>query len=406
MNKLNRFKTPLVLATVLALPILANCSAVEDAQGAVCCTEYKAGGTVSASIGGGAQAQVAVQAVSDFSGIAAAAIDDITTACRNIATDLDGDKTKANAAEQMADKKDKMKAWCELAVASIGTFKATAGGTLALVVNPPMCNVSVSAKANCQAKCSGSASCDVKANPPVCTGGKLEISCKGGCTGEAGASVKCEGGCSGSCTGSCTAMGGVQCAGTCEGACEGNTQNGAATGKCEGMCKGTCSATAPSVKCEGSCQGSCDAKCEAKAGATIKCDGKCDGDFEPLKCEGGKLEGGCKADVKCDGNCDASVSAKAECTPPSISVQFTGEADVNAAGRIQATFEANLPLIFAFKARLEGMAKLTATITGNADVVVDIKAACIPAVIASAVAAGEDVTASVSVTTSLVGAVQ
>jgi len=201
-------------------------------------------------------------------------------------------------------------------------------------------------------------------------------------------------------------MGGVQCAGTCEGACEGNTQNGAATGKCEGMCKGTCSATAPSVKCEGSCQGSCDAKCEAKAGATIKCDGKCDGDFEPLKCEGGKLEGGCKADVKCDGNCDASVSAKAECTPPSISVQFTGAADVNAAGRIQATFEANLPLIFAFKARLEGMAKLTATITGNADVVVDIKAACIPAVIASAVAAGEDVTASVSVTTSLVGAVQ
>jgi hypothetical protein len=202
----------------------------------------------------------------------------------------------------------------------------------------------------------------------------------------------------------------VECSGKCEGTCSAGAEAGAtgiqADGTCKGKCSGTCAVTAPSATCEGSCQGSCDAKCEAKAGATVKCDGKCDADFEPLKCEGGKLEGGCKAEAKCDANCDASVSAKAECTPPSISVAFTGAADVNAAGRIQATFEANLPLIFAFKARLEGMAKLTATITGNADVVVDIKAACIPAVIASAVAAGEDVTATVSVTGSLVGAAQ
>ena len=402
MNSLNRFKAPLVLATVLALPILVNCSAVEDAQGAVCCTEFKAGGTVDVKIGGNAEAQVAVQAVADFSGIAAAAIDDITTACRGIATDLDADKAASDKAEQTPDKRDRMKAWCELAVSTIGVFKGKAGGQLSVVVKPPMCNASVSAKANCQAKCSGSASCDVKANPPKCTGGSLEVSCKGSCEAKAGATLKCEGGCTGMCSGSCTAQGGVMCAGTCEGTCEGNTANGAAMGKCEGMCKGTCAVTAPSVMCSGSCNGTCTAKCEAKAGATVKCDGECKGDFEPLKCEGGKLEGGCMASVKCDGNCDASVSAKAECTPPEISVQFSGSADITAAARIQATFEANLPLIFAFAARLEGMAKLTGTITGNADAIVEIKAACILQVAAAAAAAVLDVTAAGSATGSLI----
>jgi hypothetical protein len=411
MNTSNRFKACLVAATMLALPIVTNgCSSVADAQGAVCCTEFKAGGTVDAKIGGGAEANVAVQAVADFSGIAAAGIDDITTACRGIATDLDADKAKSDAAEQTVDKKDKMKAWCELAVSTIGTFKAKASGTLSIEVKPPVCSASISAKANCQAKCSGSASCDVKANPPKCTGGSLEVSCKGGCTASGSAEVKCEGGCTGGCTGSCTAEGGVDCQGKCEGTCEakaGTAGSGIqADGTCKGTCKGTCSVTAPKAQCSGSCQGTCDAKCEAKAGATVKCDGKCDADFEPLKCEGGKLEGGCMASAKCDGNCDASVSAKAECQPPSVNVVFAGAADVSAAGRIQATLEANLPLIFSFKARLEGMAKLTATITGNADVIVDIKAACIIQVAAAAAGAVEDVGASVSATGSIVASVK
>ena len=411
MNTSNRFKACLVAATMLALPVVTNgCSSVADAQAAVCCTEFKAGGTVDVKIGGGAEANVAVQAVADFAGIAAAGVDDITTACRNIATDLDADKTKSDAAEQTVDKRDKMKAWCTLAVETIGTFKGKAMGTLSIEVKPPVCSASISAKANCQAKCSGSASCDVKANPPKCTGGSLSVSCKGGCTAEAGATLKCEGSCTGSCSGSCTAQGGVECTGKCEGTCTASAQGGTGTGiqadgTCKGTCKGTCSVTAPSVKCEGSCQGSCDAKCEAKAGGSVKCDGKCDADFEPLKCEGGKLEGGCMASAKCEGNCDASVSAKAECQPPSVAIVFAGAADVSAAGRIQATLEANLPLIFSFKARLEGMAKLTATITGNADVIVDIKAACILQVAAAAAAAVEDVGASVSATGSIVGSV-
>jgi hypothetical protein len=410
MNTSNRFKASFAVAAMLALPVLSNgCSSVGGTGNPLCCTEFKAGGTVDAKIGGNAEAFVAVQAVADFSGIAAASIDDITTACRGIATDLDADKAKADAAEQTADKRDKMKAWCDLAVATIGSVKATAGGTLSVVVKPPVCAASISAKANCQAKCSGSASCDLKANPPKCTGGTLEVSCKGDCTAMAGASVSCEGSCSGSCSGSCTAQGGVQCSGKCQGTCKGAAQGGTGTGikadgTCDGTCEGTCEVTAPSAKCSGSCTGKCDAACKGSATAAVKCDGSCAGDVQPLKCEGGKLEGGCMASAKCDGNCDASVQAKAECTPPSITVAFTGAADVTAAAKIQATFEANLPLIFAFKSRLEGMAALTGTITGNADVIVDIKAACILAVGAAAADAVADVTASVSATGSIVGA--
>jgi hypothetical protein len=410
MNILNRFKAPLLLATALALPVITNgCSAVEDAQGAVCCTEFKAGASIDANIGGGAEAQVAAQAIADFSGIASAAVEDVTSACRSMAQSLDAPQADQDAAGAEKDKRRALSLWCSAAVKAIGTVKAQAGGTLTLDVTPPKCEASVSAKANCQASCSGSAKCDLKANPPKCTGGSLEVACKGGCTAEGSASVKCEGSCSAECKGSCTAQGGVQCSGKCEGTCKGQAQGGTGTGikadgTCDGTCEGTCEVTAPGVTCTGTCKGECSATCSGTAEVSAKCDGKCDADFEPLKCTGGKLEGGCKVEAKCEGNCDASVSAKAECTPPSVKVSFSGAANVQAAGKLQAVFEANLGVIFAFQARLEGMAKLTATITGNADVIVDVKAACIPAMLAAAAAAVEDVKASGDATISIVGA--
>lgn len=111
------------------------------------------------------------------------------------------------------------------------------------------------------------------------------------------------------------------------------------------------------------------------------------------------------ASAKCDANCDASVSAKAECTPPSVTIEFSGSADVQFAGKLKATLEANLPLIFQFKERLKAMAAVTGTITGSADAIVDIKAACIIQVGAAAVAAVSDVGAAVSATGSVVASV-
>jgi hypothetical protein len=401
-------------AAALLLPAFTQgCSStVGGLQDAACCKEFQAGATIDAKIGGNAQSQVAVQAIADFSGIASAAVDDITGACRTIAQDLDVPKADADKAEQTADKQKKMQAWCGLAVTAIGTVKGKAGGSLAIsiVVDPPKCEASISAKANCQAKCSGSASCDLKANPPTCEGGKLEVSCKGECTASAGASVACEGSCSGSCSGSCTAQGGVECSGKCEGTCEASASGGGsgiqADGTCKGTCKGTCSVTAPSAQCSGSCKGSCSASCKATANASVKCDGKCSGEFEPLKCTGGELKGGCKAEAKCEGSCDASVSAKAECTPPQVKLAITGGANAEVVAQLKTTLEANLPVVYALKARLEGMAKLTGTITANGSAVVDIKAACIPAVIAAAGTGVSDTTATVSATGSLIGSIK
>jgi hypothetical protein len=401
-----RFYGAVLMAAVVLPVALQGCS---DEDNPLCCTEFKPGATVDVKIGGDARAQVAVQAVGDFSAIASAAIDDITTACRAMANDLDAPQADRDAAEAQTDKKAKMDAYCKLAVSAIGSVKAQAQGTLKVVFVPPACSASISAKANCQAKCSGSASCDLKANPPKCTGGKLEIACKGSCTAEAGASLSCEGSCEGTCSGSCTASaGGVACQGKCDGTCRaGGSAGGSgiqADGTCNGTCEGTCEVVAPSATCNGSCKGTCSATCKATATAAVKCDGKCDVEAEPISCTGGKLEGGCQADAKCEGNCDASVKAKAECTPPALTVQFTGAADVQAAAKLKATFEANLGLVLAFKARLEGMVEVGGTITANADAVASIKTACIPQVIAAAASAVGDATAAAQATASISGA--
>jgi hypothetical protein len=401
------FGTTLMGAIVLPLS-LQGCS--DDGSNPLCCTEFKVGAAIDANIGGSAESKVAVQAVADFAGIASAALDDITTACRSIAQDLDAPKADQEAAEANTDRKAKMDAYCKLAVTAIGTVKGKAAGTLTVKAQAPKCQASVSAKANCQAQCSGGAKCDLKANPPVCKGGSLEVACKGECTAKAGATLKCEGSCSAECKGSCVAKGGVQCSGKCEGKCKGQAEGGTgkgiqADGTCDGTCEGTCAVTAPGVTCEGSCTGECGGSCTGSAEASVKCDGECKADFEPLKCEGGKLEGGCKVEAKCDANCDASVSAKAECTPPSVVVAFSGAADIQAAGRLQATLEANLGVILAFKSRLEGMVAVTASFGANVKAVTDIKAACIPPVVLAVGAALDDVQASVKATASIAGSV-
>ena len=110
-------------------------------------------------------------------------------------------------------------------------------------------------------------------------------------------------------------------------------------------------------------------------------------------------------DAHCDANCNASVQAKAECTPPSVDVVFTGAASVDAAGQLIATLKANLPIIFSLRAKFQAMGDLAVQLSGNIGAVVDIKVACIPAVVAAVGTAASDVgdslSASVSVTASV-----
>jgi len=396
------------LMSAVVIPLTAQGCGGDDV---LCCNEFKVGATVDANIGGSVQSQVAVQAVADFAGIASAAISDISTACRSMAEDLDAPAAELDAAAANTDPNAQMKAYCAAAVKAIGTVKGKAAGTLTIEAQPPKCEASISAKANCQAKCSVDGKCDIKANPPTCEGGSLEVACKGECTAKAGASLTCEGSCSAECTGACTVTtGSVECKGKCNGTCKASAEGGTGTGiqadgTCDGACEGTCEVTAPGATCSGSCKGECKGSCTGSAEASVKCDGECKADFEPLKCSGGELKGGCQVDAKCDANCDASVSAKAQCTPPSVTVAFSGAADIQAAGKLQATLEANLGVVLAFRSRLEGMLKVTGEFGANINAVTDIKVACIPPVVAAVGTALEDTKAAFDATVSIGGAV-
>ena len=418
MNTFNRFKAPFAVAVALAIPVLTNgCSATDNPLGDICCTDFKVGADltnvdfkVDASITG--QFAVLAQAGSDFSGTATAMLDDVTNACKGIATDLGVTTENATAADAITVPTDKVKKWCQLAVAQISA-QGVASGTL--TIEPPSikCEASVNAKANCQAKCDVSGKCDIKANPPKCTGGTLEVECGGSCTAEAsGGSFDCQGKCDVVASGSCTATGGVQCQGKCDGTCAGNTDTSGAT--CTGMCNGTCSATAPGVACNGTFQGSCKGSCTATSPSVkVQCSGKCDVEATPLKCSGGKLEGGCSVDAKCDANCNASVQAKASCDVQPFTINAQGAASANV-DLVIATLKVNLPkLILAVKGRAEAITQIAASFTGagTADVVADpgklgVKGtACAVAIVAALANGAANATASIEAGLTVTGAV-
>jgi hypothetical protein len=370
MNLKSRLKPFAAVAfTALAVStVVAGCSDLKEAQDAACCSEFEAGADmtnvdfgVDASIKGTFSAFAS--AASDLSAVGTGSISDVTTACRNIALDLGADATDPKVVGKSGTAA--LSAWCDLAKAQISaSFGAsgTLGGSISAKFAPPKCSASLTAQANCQASCDASVMCDIKANPPKCTGGTLTVECSGSCTASGSADVACTGSCEGKCSGSCKASGGakIDCKGTCEGTCTAGAKGGAteagtgiqADGKCDGQCEGTCTldADAPKIECTGVCDGHCDAACKGTAEVKVKCDGKCSAEATPLKCEGGKLEGGCNADASCQGSCNASASAKAECTPPSVSVVATAKAGLSAEGKLQfetaiASLEVNLPKI-------------------------------------------------------------
>ncbi len=352
---------PAFAGAMLAIGALTNGCSSSLSPNNLCCTDFKVGADltgvdfgVDASIKG--QFEVFAQAGADFSAVASATLTDVGTACQAIATDLGADPNDPSVKDKGG--RDGVTAWCNLAVAQIKA-SLTASGSLSIIIQPPKCSASIDATASCQGKCSVDGKCDIKANPPKCTGGELTVSCDGSCSASGGASISCTGSCSGSCSGSCegSASGGVDCDGKCDGNCEaGGSANGSglqADGSCKGSCKGKCTYRDPSVKlkCTATCSGKCDADCKAAAGAKVTCSGTCTGNATAPKCEGGKLEGGCQVDANCNANCSASVSAKAECTPPSLSITAQASADLKVQAFIH-TLEVNLPkILLIFQAR-------------------------------------------------------
>lgn len=377
MSKLIRFQ-PLTALAVTGFAIMAlttGCDKVADAQKGLCCSDFQVGADLSGvdfEVEGSLKGkyEALAQASADLGAVAAGAITDVSIACENIARDLgaaDADIETANAKTGG----DKVTALCALATAQIDASfgaKAEVKGTLSVDFQPPVCTASVSAQASCEGSCSGDAKCDAMATLPKCDGGKLSVECKGSCEVTAESpKISCTGSCGGKCEGSCKAEAGatVACDGTCEGTCTADAAGGTgmngiqADGSCKGKCEGKCTAKAgASVECEGTCEGSCDAACTATPGtAKVKCDGECMGEFEAPKCEGGNAEIKCDADVDCKASCKSSASAKAECKPPSLNINYavTGTASAEAQAKIDvglASLKANLPnLIVVLKAR-------------------------------------------------------
>ncbi|MBX3192756.1 MAG: hypothetical protein KF819_37580 [Labilithrix sp.] len=352
-----------MLAVGLTLGALPSCN--ENPLSVVCCTQFKVGADLSAvdfGLRGEARGEFLAfaQASSDLAATASNAMLDVQAACRDIAVELGAPEADVTAASDRPDR-ERTAELCRLAVGQIQA-RVTARARLEVLFQPPVCEVSVQAQARCAAACRADGRCDVRVNPPVCRGGKLEIVCRGECSADVGASVYCEGSCTGACQGECVAQGGVRCNGRCDGTC---TAEGSATGQafdaqgnCVGTCQGACAATPPGVRCQGSCKGQCDAACRAEASGSVTCDGRCSGEYEPLRCRGGTLEGGCDVQASCKANCQASATARASCRPPAVLVRAGVAVDPDVARAIQV-LEAKLPpLIVVLQARGQAFVNL------------------------------------------------
>jgi hypothetical protein len=280
---------------------------------------------------------------------------EVATACGNLAKDL------GVPDDQIAPKEDgpgkKAEAACDAAAKAIGDLKAKAGGKLVVEVKPPQCRASVSAMADCAAKCDATVKPgEVKVE---CEGGKLsgkcEGKCEGQCTVEAGA--RCDGTCSGKCEGTCRGDISGKCDGTCNGKCDGKD----AKGKCAGVCEGKCDGKADAA-CNGECGGTCNASCQAttkgECGGT--CTGGCSVEFKEPKCAGEVKPP--EMSAECKANCDAEVKANLECDPGQVFVKASGTADYQAGLKLKAALEKNLPALIKVSV---GMKDQVSNVAGN-----------------------------------------
>jgi hypothetical protein len=194
------------------------------------------------------------------------------------------------------------------------------------------CTVDASLEANCQAACSGSASCDIAAH---CEPGQLYGTCSASCSGKCDVTaptVTCTGTCYGECDvtagASCTGECSGSCSGVCNGTCDGAATTGSAAGNCKGTCVGSCDATCTgkcTVSAGATCTGKCSGRCEYTPGSatcTGECHGGCSVAYTAPKCEG-KLT--CTSDVNCQASCHAQASAHVSCANPTVEVVIEGD---------------------------------------------------------------------------------
>lgn len=345
------------LAILAVLPALVSCGESGGLIPPVCDLECKGVVEASGSVSGIASVDAFFTSALNLKAQAGVLEADITATLKEMALVLDVDLEGAKTAADIAGK---------LEAHISGGFGGKIDGGVSIKFQPPRCEVS--AEATLQA----SARCDASVDP-----GKASVECHGGCVIDASAKASCDGevkctgtapsfACDGECQGTCQLEVAGKCEGTCsgtctldgtakcDGECQGDTDDGGncngecklnAGAKCEGSCSGSCELNA-AAKCEGQCKGSCsyspgeascegELTCEAKAEAMVECKGECKGEVQPPK-----VKAECEASVKAQANFDA------ECSPPSLDVDYKlaaslqGEANVDARLEFEAQMQA------------------------------------------------------------------
>jgi hypothetical protein len=326
---------------------------------------------------------------------------DVVAACSGLAKDL-------GATDEDLKPKDnkpgaKAEAACKAAIKLVGDIKAKAKGEIKVDVVPPKCSASMDAAASCAAECKGNV--DPGSVKVECEGGEISGKCEGKCEGkcqvEAGA--QCEGSCGGTCEGTCEANFTGKCDGTCEGTCDGKNAKGKCAGTCDGKCTGKGSGS-----CSGTCKGSCSASCEMTAKGECKgsCSGSCSVEFKEPKCSGEVKPP--EVSAECKANCDAKLNAELECTPARVQVKVAGAADAEAATKLKAAFEKNLPALLkvtvgmkdrigAVQGSVEASVKgLSAAVKGGGDAALKV-GGCVAGALKAQAEASVSIKASVSV---------
>lgn len=347
------------LAMLAVLPALASCGDdLPNPLGGVCDLSCKGVVEANGSVSGIASVDAFFTAALKFKGQAGILEADIRGILAEMALSLGLD-----ASGSVSDLAGRIEGHIK------GGFGGNIEGGIKINFEPPRCEV------NAQATLQASARCDASVDP-----GKASVECHGGCVVEAEAAASCEGElkctgkapsfeCEGSCEGTCNLSAGGKCEGTCSGSCnlevagkcdgecKGSTDEGGnctgecelnAGAKCEGTCTGSCELNV-AAECEGECKGSCtyepgeascdgELTCEASANAMVECKGECKGEVVPPK-----VKAECEASVK------AEADFSAECSPPSLDVDYRLAAD----GEANASAEARLE----FEAQLQGFVK-------------------------------------------------
>jgi hypothetical protein len=227
-----------------------------------------------------------VQAAKDMGAVAMQIEAEAAEACRRMGTDIGMSPSELAATSGPG---GQAQGACGALGARIDVLMRQ-GISVRVAATPPACQMSAQAEASCAGACS--AQIDPGEIVARCEPARLSGFCQGRCTGH------CDGTCRGQCRGACSAV------------------------DAQGNCMGACS---------GDCAGSCDTTCHAR----------CEGTWQAPRCEG--VVRPPSADAECNASCRAHANVNASCTPATVRVQASQNAEL--AMRLMATMQANMPLL-------------------------------------------------------------